>query len=48
MNGPLAEAQSITASGRRQGFKATARSVAEMSGPRRLNFADVRHTFRGR
>src|ERR1035437_1267957 len=38
-NGPLAEAHWITVSGRLHGFKIAVRSSAEMSGPRRLNFA---------
>src|ERR1035437_8712343 len=40
MNGPLAEVQSINASGRLPGFKTAAKSSAEISGPRRLNFAE--------
>ena len=40
MNGLLADAQSITVNVRWQGFKTAASSSAEMSGPRKLNFAE--------
>src|SRR5439155_12511013 len=41
MNGLLDEAQSTTASGRRRGFRLSARSAADKSGPRRLNLASL-------